>query len=166
MGTSPISKIIRGISKVTFYSSSAFLVVIMFLVTIDVTGRAFFDTPLLGTLELCEFMLACAIMLGLAHTQHVGGNVMVELLYERLPARMQKAMSILSLAVGIVIFVLMTWQGGVYAYTNWEADLTSDILKIPAWPALSSVPVGAALMTVELVMELMENLHNSVAEGK
>lgn len=164
MSALSISKVFRDVSKATFYTSSALLVIIMFLVTIDITGRTFFNAPLLGTLEICEFLLAGAVMLGMGHTQSLGGHVMVELLYERMSPRWQKVQNIFSILVGIVIFGLVTWQGGVYALSGYENHLTSDILKIPAWPALFFVPIGSFLFTVELVIELGERLNQSRKE--
>jgi TRAP-type C4-dicarboxylate transport system permease small subunit len=151
-------KTVRLTSRTVFYLGSATLLIIMVLVTLDVGGRYLFNKPLLGVNEICEFMLAGAVLLGLAYTQILRGHVMVELLYDRLSPKTQAILALFHCLIGMFIFGLIAWQSAIMTYDNWQDRLTSDILRIPAWPFRSFAPVGAFLLTLELFVELVEVL--------
>lgn len=153
-----LANAIRKVSKVSFYVGSGLLSVIMFLVTLDVTGRYLFNSPLLGSLEITQFLLAGAVLLGLAYTQDLHGNVDLELIYNRFPKRTQKTLDILSPIIGICLFTIVTWESGINAIEGWQKNLTSDVLRIPAWPFLLFVPVGTCLLVLVLCCQLFESL--------
>lgn len=163
---SALERAIRIVSKATFYAGSALLMIIMFLVTIDVGGRYFFNRPLLGVLEISEFLLAGAVLLGMGYTQFLHGHVMAEVVYDRLSPKTQARLRIFHFVVGISIFGLVAWQSGVLAVDAWQNKLTSDVLQIPAWPFRFFVPIGASLLVLELFFELMENLAGSKERGQ
>jgi TRAP-type C4-dicarboxylate transport system permease small subunit len=157
---------VRKISRISFYIGSGLLFVIMILVTIDVTGRFFFNSPLLGSLEITEFLLAGAVLLGLAYTQDLRGNVDLELFYNRFPKGMQKFCDTLAYFVGIGIFIVVTWEGAINAFEGWGKNLASDVLRIPAWPFLLFVPVGACLLVLVLFCQLFESFGKSSEVGE
>ncbi len=153
-----LSRIIRTVSRVCYYFGALLLIIIMFLVTIDCSGRFLFNRPIPGTLEITEFLLAGAVLLGLAHTQHLGANVMVELFYNRLSPRAQNIQRVLSHTVGAVLFALVTWNSAIYAMDGFSNNLVSDILQIPAWPFLFFAPIGCALLTLEFTIQALEGI--------
>jgi TRAP-type C4-dicarboxylate transport system permease small subunit len=148
---------VRKASRVSFYVGSGLLFVIMFLVTIDVVGRFFFSSPLLGSLEITQFLLAGAVLLGLAYTQDLRGNVDLELFYNCFSKRVQRFSDILAYVIGIGLFTIVTWEGWNNALDGWEKNLASDVLRIPAWPFLLFVPVGAGLLVLVLFCQLFES---------
>jgi TRAP-type transport system small permease protein len=152
---------VRKVSRISFYIGSGLLFVIMILVTVDVTGRFFFNRPLLGSLEITEFLLAGAVLLGLAYTQDLRGNVDLELIYKLFPGRLQRFCDILAYIIGIGLFAVVTWEGAVNAFEGWGKNLASDVLRIPAWPFLLFVPVGACLLVLVLFCQLCESFGKS-----
>jgi TRAP-type C4-dicarboxylate transport system permease small subunit len=161
-----LARAVRKFSRISFYIGSGLLFVIMILVTIDVTGRFFFDSPLLGSLEITEFLLAGAVLLGLAYTQDLRGNVDLELFYNRLSKRAQRFSDLLAYIIGIGLFTIVTWEGWNNALDGWEKNLASDVLRIPAWPFLLFVPVGACLLVLVLFCQLFESLDKSNRIGE
>jgi TRAP-type C4-dicarboxylate transport system permease small subunit len=157
---------IRKISRISFYVGSGLLFVIMILVTIDVTGRFFFNSPLLGSLEITEFLLAGAVLLGLGYTQDLRGNVDLELFYNRFSKRAQRFSDLLAYIIGIALFTIVTWEGWNNALEGLEKNLASDVLRIPAWPFLLFVPVGACLLVLVLFCQLFESFGKSNRIGE
>lgn len=153
-----VREIVRITVKTAYYTGSALLLIIMFLVTIDVVGRVLLNKPLWGVLEISEFLLAGAVLLGLGYTEFLGGNIMVELIYDRLSARWQNILRIFSSLVGIGFYGVIAWASGILTIELMKAKLTSDVLKIPAWPFRAFVPVGAFLMVLVLSLKLFENI--------
>jgi TRAP-type transport system small permease protein len=151
-------ELVRITVKTAYYTGSALLLIIMFLVTIDVVGRVLMNKPLWGVLEISEFLLAGAVLLGLGYTEFLDGNVMVELIYDRLSARWQNILRIFSSLVGIGFYGAVAWASGILTIELMNAKLTSDVLKIPAWPFRAFVPIGALLMVLVLSLKLFDNI--------
>jgi len=163
---SALERAIRIVSKASFYAGSALLMIIMFLVTIDVGGRYFFNRPLLGVLEISEFLLAGAVLLGMGYTQFLHGHVMAEVVYDHLSPKTQVRLRVFHFMVGICIFSLVAWQSGIMAVEAWQNKLTSDVLRIPAWPFRFFVPLGTSLLVLELFIQLMKDLAGSKERGQ
>jgi TRAP-type C4-dicarboxylate transport system permease small subunit len=159
-------EMVRIVVKTAYYMGSAFLLIIMFLVTIDVAGRALLNKPLWGVLEISEFLLAGAVLLGLGYTEFLNGNVMVELVYNRFSARWQNILRIFSCLVGIGFYGAVAWASGILTIELMKAHLTSDVLKIPAWPFRAFVPVGSLLMVSVLSLKLFDNIQEFRTRGK
>lgn len=160
-----LERAIRIVSKACFYTGSALLMIIMFLVTVDVVGRYFFNKPLLGVLEISEFLLAGAVLLGMGYTQFLHGHVMAEVVYDHLSAKTQARLKVFHFVLGICLFTLVAWQSGVLAVEAWQNKLASDVLRIPAWPFRFFVPIGTSLLVLELFIQFMEDLAGSKERG-
>ena len=153
-----VRDIVRIVVKAAYYTGSGLLLIIMFMVTTDVVGRVLLNKPLWGVLEISEFLLAGAVLLGLGYTELLGGNIMVELIYDRLSPKRQNIMRIFYSLVGIGLYSVIAWASGILTFELMKAHLTSDVLKIPAWPFRAFVPVGAFLMVVVLLLKLFEDI--------
>jgi TRAP-type C4-dicarboxylate transport system permease small subunit len=151
-------EIVRITVKTAYYTGSGLLLIIMFLVTTDVVGRVLLNKPLWGILEISEFLLAGAVLLGLGYTELLDGNIMVELLYDRLSPRWQNIQRIFSSLVGIGFYGVIAWASGILTIELMKANLTSDVLQIPAWPFRAFAPVGACLMILVLSLKLFDNI--------
>ena len=81
------------------------IAVIMFLICAEVVFRYGFNNPILGTVEISEYMLVCIVFLGLGYTQLIKGHIRIELVLERLPEKLQHILRIVALFVGLAIFI-------------------------------------------------------------
>lgn len=152
----------KVIQRLTFYVCAAsmfMLVPMMFLTTIDVIGRAFFARPVQGAVELSEYMLAVIILLGLAYTQQVKGHPRVTLIVSRLPLRLQALLEVIMNLLGMFIILIVIWQGYLLA-TGRMSTIVSEVLRIPQLPFRVLVSVGAGLLFLELLVDLITALEN------
>jgi len=160
-----VSELVRITAKAAYYTGSGLLLIIMFMVTIDVVGRTLLNSPLWGVLEISEFLLAGAVLLGLGYTEFLDGHVKVELIYDRLSPKWQNIMRIFYSLVGIGLYSVITWQSGLLTIDQMKDHLTSDVLRIPAWPFRAFVPVGAFLMLLVLFLRVFENIQELRTKG-
>jgi TRAP-type C4-dicarboxylate transport system permease small subunit len=79
---------------------------------------------------------------------------------------MRRFCDTLAYFVGIGIFIVVTWEGAINAFEGWEKNLASDVLRIPAWPFLLFVPVGACLLVLVLFCQLFESFGKSSEVGE
>jgi TRAP-type C4-dicarboxylate transport system permease small subunit len=161
-----VSEIVRIIVKTAYFMGSGLLLIIMFMVTIDVVSRTLLNKPVWGVLEISEFLLAGAVLLGLGYTEFLDGHVKVELIYDRLSPKRQNIMRIFYSLIGIGLYGVITWQSSLLTIDQMRTNLTSDVLKIPAWPFRAFVPVGAFLMLLVLFLKLFKDIQGLRTKGE
>ena len=132
-----------------FGALAAFFLAAMMLVTVaDVLLRAFFSIPILGTAELVEFGLACAVFFGLPAVFLRDEHLVVDVIDHFAPARLVRLLDLLGALVSLGVLAFMGWQMLPVARSMHEfGDVTSSlsIPKIYYWvPVLIGVFASAA----------------------
>jgi TRAP-type C4-dicarboxylate transport system permease small subunit len=150
-----IHTINRFIAKV----GACFLIPLMLITSTDVLSRDLFDSPIPGTIELSQYLLAIFILLGIAYTQQVKGYVEVTLLTSRLPPRARSILSIIATLLSLFIFFILVWQGWLVGI---EERTVSDMLRIPQYPFRALVAVAAFLTCLELLIDLGNGVKNTL----
>ncbi|MCD6307072.1 MAG: TRAP transporter small permease [Deltaproteobacteria bacterium] len=148
----------KTIQRSTLYVSyigMILLIPMMLLTSAEVVGRAVWSQPIPGSMELSRYMLAVFILLGIAYTHQVRGNVRVTMIISRLPKTLAAALDVLTSLLSLFIIAVMTWQGWVVGI---EERTVSDMLRVPQFPFRLLVSVGGLLLFLELLLELGDNL--------
>lgn len=136
-----------------FNSVAAGAIVIMMLLTCADVVLRLFGRPILGTYEMVGFLGTVIIAFALAYTSIERGHIAVEILMERLPAKVQNAIEGFNNLIGAGLFLLIAWQSSVYGWdlkTSGEVSLT---LAIPTYPFVYGIAAGCAILTLVLAAE-------------
>ena len=147
----------RGIQRVNFYFCSVgmfLLIPMMLLTSFDVIGRSFDIRPMMGTVELSEYMLLVFLISGLAYTQQAKGHVRVTFFVSRLPLRLQMLLSMLTTFLSLCISAILAWQSFVAGLEN---HTVSDMLRIPQAPFRLLIPFAALLLCLEFLFDLTDS---------
>ena len=148
-GLKPLSKSVNGIGMVM-------MTVMMVFVAVDVTLRKLFDSPILGSIEITQFILAICVAFALAQCTIDKGHVVIDLFIGRLTPL---AKARLGIVTGILAFgsgVLVTWQLYNYIFIIKEANNVTNVLKIPMWPFVALVTFGFILFCIVLFVQILE----------
>ena len=150
--------IVRATNAVT--SAAAFvagvvLILLMLLTTADVAGRYFFNSPLGGVFDLTHFAVSIMTYLGLAYCGMRGTHVVIELLYDRLPAVLQGALRRLTNLVGCILFGVIAWRTMVQSVDVREFGEASQMMAIPFYPLYWLVAFGCALFAWVMAMRVL-----------
>jgi TRAP-type transport system small permease protein len=100
-------------------------------------------------------MLAIFGLLGIAYTHGVGANVRVMMLVEKLPLRAAAVLNLVTGLLSLQIIVILVWYGVVTGMEEFRFGTTTDSLKIPLYPVHFLLPVGAFLLSLEIVKDLI-----------
>ena len=136
------------------YIGMFFLIPMMLLTSGEVVGRAIWARPIPGSMELSSYLLAIFILLGIAYTHQVKGQVRVTMLISRLPREFALLLEILTTLLSLFIIAIMTWQGWV---VGMEERTVSDMLRIPQFPFRLLVSVAGFFLCLELVLDLTDS---------
>ena len=77
------------------------------------------------------------------------------MLLTRLPARVRVVFEIITTCLSLFIVFIIAWQGWV---VESRKKTVSDMLRIPQWPFRLLVSVAAALLWLELAIDLVESV--------
>jgi TRAP-type C4-dicarboxylate transport system permease small subunit len=139
---------------------AVWVVLIMLLITVDVVGRAFFDSPLFGVPEIVKISVVGLVWCMMPHTLKIGAHLRSTILLDRMPARAQRAVEVLSCLLGVAIFALIVYSGWDHMIEAWKVGEFEgeDPVRVPTYPIRSLVVLGAALTAMQFLVMLAEHL--------
>jgi TRAP-type C4-dicarboxylate transport system permease small subunit len=147
-------------SRVAAIIASIALAVMMLLTVADVIGRYFFSKPIRGTWELVGLLLVCAGTWGWAYCQKERMHVRINVLTDVFSKKVQLILRIVAYLLGIVGFSFICWRMGVRALKYFFMPSTglTATLEIPYYPFMMALMIGAGLMALMLLIDLIQAL--------
>ncbi len=157
--------VVRKLTHCALTMGMGWVVVMMLLTTFDVAGRYFFSSPIPGAIEMNEFMLAIFGVLGIAYTHGSGGNVKVTMLTGKLPGHHAALLNLITSLLSLQIVSMLAWYGVIMGIEEFRSGTTTDTLAIPVYPLYILLSVGAFLLALEILINVIESL-TDVITGK
>ena len=141
---------IRRLNRWLHFVAGFVLLGLVSLTVVNIVGRAFFDAPLAGAVELTEMAMILVVYLGFGHAEHEGDHISVDLLYEKLGRGQQLGLTVFNGLLGLVVIGVLAWQLYEYSRVLDAGGYVTSILRLPQGP----VAVIGAAGTVLLVLAL------------
>lgn len=127
---------------------------IVIVVMLDITGRTFFNSPLLGANELATLLLVCVIFLGFAAAQQNNQLFNVDLVVRHLSERGQRLARIFNLVLALVFstfFAIITTELAWDSFLSKESSF--DVVAFPIWPSRIFVAIGFTFLTLQFAID-------------
>ncbi len=145
--------------------AAAFVLILMFLIAADVTGRYAFNRPVYGSTEIAQSLLVFIVFLGWAWTQHQKGHIRIQMVTSRLPRRWQLLADGLAHAIGLIIFSFIVFETTRQAIQAWEVgEQTAGMVRVPLWPARFAVSVGSFMLAVQFAADAWTDVKRFVKQ--
>lgn len=149
-----MTRLINKASEVCGHISAWLLVMTGVALTWEVVARYVFSAPTKWASETSELMLIWAVFLGLGYTIRHNRNIVIDILYERLPDGWKRALDAFANLVLLAFSLIVMWYGFKIAWDSFEVGrTTATIMDFPNWWAESSVPFGFALAGLQCTLE-------------
>ena len=164
-----LSYIINRLANGQVRFCKSMLVVLGASMTILILTQVFFryvvDESISWSEEAARYMMIWMGCLGAVVALRQGRHIGVRVLVERLPSKAYDRLIVplVQLIIGTFLGVLF-WQGLDLAYNNY--DQLSPALEIPMLFPYGAVPVGALLMIIDIVADIMEDRWPTPAGSK
>ena len=125
-------------------------------IMVDISSRTFLGRAVGGSFETGGLVMVSIIFLALAAVQAQGKHIEIPLLVDKLPHRIQKIISLVTLFTGLAFFsfiVKVTFPVTIQAYQqDWSVF---GVALIPKWPAYASITLGSFLLCLRYVVQLV-----------
>ena len=147
-----IGRLANIVSSVGGVSAVAILTVMMFAAVIM---RYVFNAPLFFVDEIATYLIMAIGFLGFAHTMRAGGHIRVEVLFRRLPTKVQRVVQIGAYALLFLFTVILLASSILLVWGFYKAgSLAETVLETPLFLPASLMVIGAGLLFVELVAQI------------
>jgi TRAP-type C4-dicarboxylate transport system permease small subunit len=130
------------------------LAAMMILTAADVCLRYVFNSPITGSFELVEFMMALIVPFSIVFCASEKSHIHVDILVEHFSPGIRSFLIFISNLLSLVLFSLITWQACIYVVEEYESRLTSAVLYIPVYPFIGALAVAFAILSLLLLAEL------------
>lgn len=156
-----IVKIIDTISQNVGRVLSWVLLCLVGLSCFEVFTRRFLGKPTIWTHEILGYIFAASILLIMGYTLLHKGHASIDIIYERFPKRRQALANVFTLSVFALFFtIVMLIDGTIFAYTSWHMqERTPSAFNAIIYPAKTLIPIGFALLLLQVVADLIRNIY-------
>lgn len=154
MKKNPFGVAVTILNRVSLVASGlgiVFMVAMLLLTVGDVFLRFVFNRPVLGSVEITEYLMVGTGFLGIAWCAAKGGHVGVDLIVSHLPPRVQAAIDSVTCLLSLGVVPLVAWQAFVQAGYAKAENMQSDLLDIPAYPFYLIVGIAYVLFSLVLI---------------
>jgi len=156
-----MDRIILGIDYLsrTVGHAFAWCIVILTLGTCyEVFVRYLLNAPTSWAFDMSYLMYGAVFFMAGAYTLSRGGHVRADMFYRLWPARVQAsvelALYVLFFFPGVTALVISGWGYGTSSLRILEVSVNSPA-GVPIWPLKMMIPIGAALLTLQGLAEVM-----------
>jgi TRAP-type C4-dicarboxylate transport system permease small subunit len=121
----------------------------------DVTGRYLFLSPISGTTEIGQNVLAFAVFLCWAGVLSRNQHIRIFIVLDRLSPRWRYWFDILAYALGFSVIFPVAWYGVSFAITSIKLKEFYITYGIPLYPGKLALLIGAVLLALEFFIQLL-----------
>ena len=140
------------------------MVLLVLLTVADVFLRFFFNSPILGSFELTEYLLVVIVFFAIPWATQEDINVRVDLFTGKLRGRNQAKVYAVSCVLSIVITFILGWYTVPQAKYIYDLNVESDMLKIPSYPFYFLVAIGFFFLFFILIARFIRYIEEAVSE--
>ena len=159
-------RILNGIEKTLEVIATVALFGFMLLGAANVIGRFVFNEPITGAIEFSQVMMAASFLLVLASCQAKKQHTAVTDLVARFPPKVRNILEFAALFIGLVLFAVMTWSSAKLVGLLWTQGETLPTIRIPAAPFRMLLPLGAFVLCLELIRQMVHLILDIKKRGR
>lgn len=156
---------LKALEKSMSFIAMIMLLGFMLLGTANVIARFVFNSPIIGATEIAQLMMAGSFLLALASTQQKKQHTAMTDLVVRYPAKARLVVEFAILFISLILFGIMTWRSTAAVISMWEYGELVEIIRIPAAPFRLLLPVGAFVLCLELINQMLQLLSKKNKKG-
>ena len=151
-------KAITLVSRMLNFVGVGFLVAMMILTVADVFMRYALNKPILGTIEITEYIMAIVSFFGLSWCALEEMNARVTIIVQRFSKKAQAVFNAINFLLCLSVVPLVAWQGFAASNHARQTGKFSFLLEIPAYPFYFVLGVGFAMLTIVVILLFVKSL--------
>jgi len=154
-GLGPFGKIINMFSEVCGWIAFAAVLGAMLVISYEVMARYLFHWATYWEIEAAIFLLILTTFVGSAYTMKYGRHISLDIMTQRMSARNQAKLDILTCLASLSFCVLVSWRCWEMWWEAYGLGWTTDSLWAPPlWIPYLFPALGFTAMSLQLIAEI------------
>jgi TRAP-type C4-dicarboxylate transport system permease small subunit len=142
------------------------LLAMVLIGAIDVVLGRGLNLSVAGAREITEILMVAAALMGMALSQQRREHVRVTLLTDRLPQTARRWLDRLGLLLTLLLMMAISGYGFQSAFQSFQSgEFSPGSLAVPIWPAKLALGLGALLMALESLTQVVGGQDPSEENG-
>lgn len=146
-----------GIARLESFMLAAGVLLMAANTVANVIGRVFFES-LYFSEELNRILIILITFAGISYAARHGRHIRMLAIYDTLPPRPRKALTIVIALVTAVFMLGLAWYSLQFLLTTMSRGRVLPALQIPVWITLLWVPLGFLLTGIQYLLTAVKNL--------
>ena len=153
-----LEKLNDFLNRILLVVGSIAVLLLMSIATVNAFMRIpFIKTTWRGAYETVGFLGAIVIAFALGYTQKRKDHIVVDILTERFPKKVNKVLDGINYLITTIFFAIVAWQVFVWGMKISRSGEVSETLKIVFHPFIYSVSLGFAVFSLTLILDFLKN---------
>ncbi len=151
-------RIINSLSKWLNWVAGIGLVLMLLVIVADIIGAKLFRWPVPGAVDIVGLLGVVVIAFAIAQTQVVHGHIEVEFFVMRIPEKARNAIAGIIYSLGMLLFVLLSWQSYDFGRTLQVSGEVSMTLGIPLYPFVYGIAFSCIVVFLVLLLQYLKDI--------
>ena len=154
----PFGRLVNRLADGSAVLAGVAITIILALVCIEVVLRPFkFSLQIVD--EICGYLNAGAIFLGLAYTLREGGFIRVELVYDQLKGAIKQGVRWMIVLTGLVYVAVLLYYTAIHVSYLYQKNVRAvSVIETPEWIPQSVAIIGLFVLLLQLVAYVVNRM--------
>lgn len=152
-----IDKVLVKVFRAMTYVAGAIVFFVMFLTVLNVITRAFFNTPVFGTVEIVSYAALALAALTLAQNEMDEGNPVMTLVVDNMKPRVKAIVLAVAQVLCVVFYAVCTVRFYRDIFTTIAQNKLTTTLEMPMWIFYAFMFVGFLFLTLASALKACRN---------
>lgn len=150
-----LNKIVNIITLGAAKVAQVALTFTMLIIVANVISRRLLGVPIPGTVELVEMSGAILLAMAVAYTAKVKGHIMVDVLVERFPPRIQGIVDFVVSSIALYFTFVLARETFAFGAKMMAKGYSTGYLRLPIAPSIYLVGLGFAMLALVLFRDIV-----------
>ena len=152
-----VGDIINRIGKYMSVISFTGFLLIVAVTVVDIILRYVFNSPILGSYEVVQYILLISAFLSFGYCQTLKAHISVTSLVRVFPSMGKALVYALTCTIGFAMSVFFTYAIARQAVYLRELGYISEVLRFSTWPIMWVVFLGMLFLAITLFWEMIRS---------
>jgi TRAP-type C4-dicarboxylate transport system permease small subunit len=148
-----INKLSRGLHWAGVYISIPVLIVIL---SIDVSLRYIFNSPLIWGSEVSALMLSIIFFASLPQVTGMQGHIRMDMLYRLMSPKIKNLTDVVTGLCGAIFALLLAYQSFKSTVEMYRWKEGAEMIDIPYWPFVLFAGICGLILTAQFFIQMMK----------
>jgi TRAP-type mannitol/chloroaromatic compound transport system permease small subunit len=153
-----LAALIEGVNRLAGLGAGLILLAMVLMIGREAIGRYFFNAPTDWVVELSGFLLVGVVFMGGGYILSENAHLRVDIFYTHFTRRNRAWVDVLGFVLALPFLGLLEWQSGLMAWNAFSTSERSMIMRWPIWLPELFVPLGVALLGLQVLIQLVRAL--------